>query len=198
MSCSPTPSITRSELTKRQSSFKEREAQRDQELAALKSRLAHAEAHAAFAYSELQDLRQKLNRQNEKGSKRRKLNVEARWLNSDEGLRLAEEAEATKAIEEQKKREAREQRRRMAKETEREVQRQQRDPNEPFTGMLGSKSKPDLQDVAQALGLATDGQKKVLLARINAHFDENPHLREASQFIGLFNRSRRRPATQKQ
>jgi hypothetical protein len=84
----------------------------------------------------------------------------------------------------------------VAKEAEREVLRQQRDPNEPFTGKLSSKSKPDLQDVAQALGLATDGQKKVILARINAYFDENPHLRETSQFEGLFNRSRRRPATQ--
>ncbi|KAI0291531.1 hypothetical protein BC826DRAFT_885750, partial [Russula brevipes] len=92
----------------------------------------------------------------------------------------------------QKKKEAREQR--VAKEIEREAQRQQRDPTELFTGMLGSKSKPDLQDVAQVLGLATDGQKKALLARINAHFDENPLLRETPQFNGLFNRSRRRPA----
>lgn len=79
-------------------------------------------------------------------------------------MRLAEEAEVAKATEEQKKREAREQR--AAKEAEREVLRQQRDPNQPFTDTLGSKSKPDLQDVAQTLGLATDGQKKVLLARI--------------------------------
>jgi hypothetical protein len=153
--------------------------------------MARVEAHAAFAYSELREMKRNVN-QNKNGSKRRKLNVEARWLNSDEGLRLAEEAEAVRAVEEKKKQEVREQR--VAKEVEREVLRQQRDPNEPFTGTLGPKSKPDLQDVAQALGLETDGQKKALLARINTHFDKNPHLREAPRFEGLFNRSRRRLA----
>lgn len=99
-----------------------------------------------------------------------------------------------KTAEEQRKREAREQR--TAKEAEREELRRQRDPNEPFTGMLGSKSKPDLQDIARTLGLAINGQKKTLLARINVHFDEHPHLRENFRFKGLFNRSRQRPAVQ--
>jgi len=175
-------------------SVQAREAERDAEIATLKSRLALVEAHAALAYSEIHNLKRQLNAHNNKGSKRRKLNVEARWLNSDEGLRMAEEAEALKAAEEQRKREAQEQR--AAKEAEREEQRRQRDPNEPFTGALASKTKPDLQDVAQALGLAIDGQKKDLLARINTHFDANPLLREDPRFEGIFNRSRRRPTVQ--
>jgi len=64
--------------------------------------------------------------------------------------------------EEQKKREAREQQ--VAKEAEREEQWQQRDPNAPFTGVLALKTKADLQDIAQVLGLTTDSLKKDILA----------------------------------
>ncbi|GLB43946.1 hypothetical protein LshimejAT787_1501300 [Lyophyllum shimeji] len=105
-----------------------------------------------------------------------------------------ERRQALRAAEEQRKREAREQR--AAKEAEREEQRRQRDPNAPFTGALTSKTKADLQDIAQALGLTTDGQKKDLLARINAHFEANPSLREDTRFECIFNRARRRAAAQ--
>jgi hypothetical protein len=57
--------------------------------------------------------------------------------------------------EEQRKHEVREQR--VAKEAEREEQQWQRDPNTPFTGVLTLKTKADLQDIAQVLGLAMDG-----------------------------------------
>ena len=149
-------------------------------------------AHCAIAGTEIQDLKRRLNFKENRPQKRRKLNVDARWLNSDEGLKRAEEQETLRIAEEQKKREAREQR--VAKEAEREEQRRQRDPNAPFTGALTSKTKADLQDIAQVLGLATDGQKKDILARINSHFNANPVLREDSRFEGIFNRTRRRPA----
>jgi hypothetical protein len=61
-------------------------------------------------------------------------------------------------------------------------QRRQRDPNEPFTGALATKTKADLQDIAHALELTIDGQKKDLLARLNAHFDENSILLEDPRF----------------
>ena len=83
-----------------------------------------------------------------------------------------------------------------AKEAEREEQRRQRDPNAQFTGALTSKTKADLQDIAQVLGLTTDGKKKDILARLNTHFDANPVLREDSRFEGIFNWARRRPAMQ--
>ncbi|KAG5335208.1 hypothetical protein C0989_001866 [Termitomyces sp. Mn162] len=118
-------------------------------------------AHCAFAGSEIQELNQHLNAKENRPQKQHKLNVNARWLNSDEGLRLAEEQEAAWAAEEQKKHEAREQQ--AAKETEREQQQQQRDSNAAFSGTLGLKTKADLQNVAQALGLTTDGKKKDLL-----------------------------------
>ena len=79
-----------------------------------------------------------------------------------------------------------------AKEAEREEQRWhwQRDLATPFTGALTGKSKADLQDIAQVLGLTIDGQKKDVLARINAHFNANPVLRDDLRFGGLFNRTR--------
>ncbi|KAH8987342.1 hypothetical protein EDB86DRAFT_2784258, partial [Lactarius hatsudake] len=63
-----------------------------------------------------------------------------------------------------------------------------------FTGALATKTKGDLQDIAQALELAINGQRKDLLTRINSHFDENSLLRENPRFAGIFYRSRRRPA----
>jgi hypothetical protein len=98
---------------------------------------------------------------------------------------LAEEQEAARVAEEQKKQQARELR--AAKEAEREEQRRQQDPNVPFTGALSSKSKADLQDITQALGLLTDGQKKDLLAQINTHFDANSELRDHPRYEGIFN-----------
>ena len=165
-----------------------------QQITELHSENSKLKAHCTIAGTEIQDLKRRLNAKENRSQKRRKLNVDARWLNSDEGLRLAEEQEALRMAEEQKKREAREQR--VAKEAEREEQRRQRDPNAPFTGALTSKTKADLQDIAQVLGLTTDGQKKDILARINTHFDANPILRDDSRFEGIFNRTRRRPAMQ--
>ena len=117
-----------------------------------------------------------------------------RWLNSNEGLRLAEEQKALRVAEEQKKHKAREQQ--VAKEAEREEQQQQRDLNTPFTGMLALKTKADLQDIVQVLGLTTDGLKKDILARINVHFNANPILHDNLCFEGIFNWTRRWPAVQ--
>ncbi len=165
------------------------------QIAELHSENSTLKAHCAIAGTEIQDLKRRLNAKGNKSQKRRKLNVEARWLNSDEGLRLAEEQEALRVAQEQKKNEAREQR--AAKEAERDEQRRQRDPNAPFTGLLTmtSKTRADLQDIAQVLKLSTDGQKKDILARINAYFDANPAMRDDSRFERMFNRTRR-PAMQ--
>jgi hypothetical protein len=158
----------------------------------LRSKNTTLQAHCAIAGTEIQELRRCLNSKENKSSKRRKFNIEARWLNSDEGLRLAEEQEAARVAEEQKKCEAQELR--ALKEAERKEQRRLRDPNVPFTGLLSSKSKADLQDIVHALGISMDGQKKDLLGRINTHFDANTALRNHPRYEGLFNRSRRRPA----
>jgi hypothetical protein len=144
-----------------------------------------------MAQSEIQDLKRRANARDSRSRKRPKLNVDARCLTSEEGLRLSQEQEALKAAQEQKKREAQEQR--AAKEAERQRQRMERDADEPFVGALTAKSKPDLQDVAQALGISIEGSKKVLLEHIGNHFGANPDLRSSPRYEGLFNRSRRRP-----
>ncbi|KAH9027463.1 hypothetical protein EDB83DRAFT_2555196 [Lactarius deliciosus] len=142
-----------------------------------------------MAQSEIQDLKRRTNAKENRGRKRPKLNVEARCLSSEEGLRLAQEQQALKDAQEQKKREAQEQR--AANEAERERLRRERDPNEPFTGTLATKTKPDLQDIAQALGILTTGGKKDLLKRITQCFDTSPDLRNTPRYEGLFNRRRR-------
>ncbi|KAG6892736.1 hypothetical protein C0992_012785, partial [Termitomyces sp. T32_za158] len=78
-------------------------------------------AHCAFAGTEIHNLKQRLSAKENRPRKRRKLNVDARWLNSNKGLKLAEAQEAARLVEEQRKREAREQQ--AAKEAEREQQR---------------------------------------------------------------------------
>ena len=144
-----------------------------------------------MAYCEIQDLKRRGNMKDSRIQKRQKLNVEARCLTSEKGLKLAQEHEAAKEAQEQKKCEAREQQ--AAKEAERERLRLERDLNEPFIGALTTKSIPDLQNVAQALGLLTSSGKKDLLECISHHFDVNPDLRNSRHYEGLFSRSCRRP-----
>ncbi|KAF9456385.1 hypothetical protein BDZ94DRAFT_1327025 [Collybia nuda] len=84
--------------------------------------------------------------------------------------------------------------RREAREAEREEQRQQIGPETQFIGGLSSKSKPNLQDIAQALNLDTNGQKKDIMGHIIACFNADPMSREDPRFEGLFNRTRQRPA----
>ena len=139
---------------------------------------------------ELQNEKRKNNQRDSRPSKRRKLNVEARVLTSEEGKRLAAEKDAERAAKEQKKREAAT--RRKQKENDREQQRRDRAPDAPFTGSLSSKSKPDLQEIAGALSLAEEGTKDVLVRRITTFFDSHPRLRDSERFIGLFNRTHKR------
>lgn len=127
----------------------------------LLSCLVTLEAHCNMAGTEILSLKQCLNTKDKKMNKQWKLNVDTRWLNSDEGLQLAEEHRAMREAEQQKKQEAKDQC--TAKETEQQHQSLLRDPNEPFTGTLASKMKPDLQEVADALGLSIEGQKQDLL-----------------------------------
>ena len=91
--------------------------------------------------------------------------------------------------------------RRAAKDAETQAQRAARDPNKPFSGILTSKNKADLEDIVIALGLPglTNGKKltkKDLINSINAHFDANVDQRTNPRFIGLFTctRGRKRSA----
>ncbi|KAM6500845.1 hypothetical protein JOM56_003859 [Amanita muscaria] len=168
--------ITRS-YTRQGNGSKDRLAQLEDDNTTLQSRISTLEAHCAMAHSEIQDLKRRVNARDGRSRKRPKLSVDARCLTSEEGLRLSQEQAALKAAQDQKKREAQEQR--AARDAERQRQRMERDADEPFFGTLTAKSKPDLQDIAQALGISIEGSKKALLEHINNHFGTNPDLRNS-------------------
>jgi hypothetical protein len=158
----------------------------------LEERVEKLTAHAKMSDFEGLNLKRKLNHRTGQASKRRKLNVEARVLTSVEGRQLAEEKDAERTAKEQKKKDA--EQRRKEKEVERIQHRLNRPPDAPFTGSLGSKNRPDLQEIAGALGLPETGTKEALTQSIKAHFDSNLSLRDLPRFSGLFNRAtRRRP-----
>jgi hypothetical protein len=161
---------------------------------ALTSRIAFLEAHCALAVSEIRDLKRRMIARDTKTKKKKKLNVLARCLNSDEGLDACNRRD-----EEDRQKQARKEElaaRKLAKEQERERARAARGPVEAYTGSLASKSKPDLQEIAEALALSKDGTKQDLQTRINTHFDAHPRFKEDPKYVGLFIRTRgqKRPA----
>ena len=123
------------------------------------------------------------------------LNVNARCLNSDEGMIACDrrDEEERRKAEEKGKAAAR----KLAKEQERERVRAERGPVTAFVGALSSKNKPDLQEIAEALALSKDGTKQELQDRINGYFIAYPRFKEDPKYLGLFlrgNRGQKRPA----
>ncbi|KAJ7107117.1 hypothetical protein C8R44DRAFT_885781 [Mycena epipterygia] len=138
---------------------------------------------------ELATQKRKLNARDGKASKRRKLNAEARVLNSVEGRRLAAEDDAQRAAKDKKKDDSAE--RRKNKENTRDRNRQTRDPDAPFTGLLTAKNKDDLMDIAWAVKLPEDGTKAVLLERLEQYFRHHTAEHDSPKFAGLFTRAPR-------
>lgn len=156
----------------------------------LEKEVQRLSGHVKMVELELQNEKRKSNERDNRASKRRKLNVEARVLTSVEGRRLAAEKDAERIAKAQKKKET--ERRRKEKEIARNQQREARPADEPFVGSLGSKNKADLQEIAGALNLSEDGTKDTLIQRINSFFDSNPLQRDSARFSGLFRRALRR------
>lgn len=157
------------------------------------------QTHLSMAQDDIRDLKRKQNTHSNRSRKRPKLNTDARTLTSLRGRNTAAEKEVAKEAERQKKQAARDQR--DTEEAERQRLRLTRDPNYAFFGSLGSKSKPDLVDIAHALGLRQvthPGKEKLTKKKIQdfieAHFDSNPEKRKDLRFEGLFD-ARRRPRT---
>ncbi|KAL0056970.1 hypothetical protein AAF712_016412 [Marasmius tenuissimus] len=146
-------------------------------------------AHCSMAHDKIKTLKQQAQENEKRGKKKRKLNVDSRCLTSSQAL-----AQYEKENQEREAGEARKEASRDAREDQqrqRQEDRAHRDPNKPFTGSLGSKNKPDLQDIAWVLGLSIDGQKKDLIAHITAHFDTHPDLKTDLRFCSLFSRTAR-------
>lgn len=162
---------------------------------ALSSRVAFLEAHCSMAVSEIRDLKTWMNARDQKKKKKKLLNVNARCLNSDEGMIACDrrDEEERRKAEEKGKAAAR----KLAKEQERERVRAERGPVTAFVGALSSKNKPDLQEIAEALALSKDGTKQELQDRINGYFIAYPRFKEDPKYLGLFlrgNRGQKRPA----
>jgi hypothetical protein len=140
-------------------------------------------AHAVMAFDQVRGLKSHLNNKAFR-SKRRKLNTDSRWLNSEVALAQCEQEEADAEKEAACKQARADEKQAEAK--ERQQQRENRNPNEPFVGTLNSQKKAELQDVAFALGLEMEGKVDDLKSRINAHFNEHEDLRTSPRFVGLF------------
>ncbi|KAL0063933.1 hypothetical protein AAF712_009123 [Marasmius tenuissimus] len=147
----------------------------EDEVDALRKENAKIGAHCVILHDQYTVLKRKYNKANTKKSKKRKLNVEARHLTSDEFMMQKEKENRERAAEEQRK------------DFERQHQRETCDQSAPFLGSLKSKNKEDLKDVAYRLGLPMDGTNNELIARIESHFTANPALHENPVFVGLFN-----------
>ena len=132
--------------------------------------------------AELHSEKRRSNQRDGRASKRRKLNVEARVL----------EKETERAAKAQEHKDAEIRRKHQA--LEREQQRRDCPADQPFTGALSSKKKPDLQEIAGALDLSEDGTKEVLISRINEFFEQKPDHCNMPRFSGLFNRTSKRRA----
>lgn len=92
---------------------------------------------------------------------------------------MAKEAEQAKATAEK------EQETRRAEE-DRQRRREAAAPTTIWEGAWWNRSKPDVQDLAFALGLLMDGTKEELVKRIRAHLDQNPTLKSDARFKGLY------------
>jgi hypothetical protein len=153
------------------------------EVAALRRENDEFGAHTIMAFNQVRSLKHRLNGKASR-SKRRKLNTDSRWLNSEEGLAWCEREEAEVEAEAARKKARVD--KRQAVEKEWQQQREQRDPNEPFVGALNTQKKPELQDVAYSLGLEIEGRVEDLKSRISAYFDEHEEQRTSTRYIGLF------------
>jgi hypothetical protein len=165
----------------------------------LEERVQQLSRHVKMMELELRNLKRRNNQLDERASKRRKLNVDARVLASDEGMQLAAEKEQERAAKAEEQKDTGIRRKQQAAESEQQRRDRPADqPSSSFTGALNSKKKPDLQEIAGALNLSEDGTREALILRINTFFEQKPDRRDDPQFLGLFNRAskRRAPASE--
>ncbi|CAK5282967.1 unnamed protein product, partial [Mycena citricolor] len=132
--------------------------------------------HAMEAHMTLLDTR------SNQPSKKRKLNVDARCLTSEEGRELAAQQEEERSAKAQEKADNAAQAKK--KEIDAVVRRQTRDANEPFVGLLTSRSKELLVDVAFDLQLPQEKLKLKadFLEAMRQHFDKFPEKRSHPKY----------------
>lgn len=144
--------------------------------------------HAIFSQREYEKLQKKISTSTKK--KKRRFNPKATTLTKGEGLQIVKEVERRKQEKKDKEAARKEQSEQRAK--ERETARTAAAASGTFFGALSSKSKPDLEDIAAALGLPFDSMKAELTRTIRDHLDHHPELADNERFLGLFTSIRRR------
>ncbi|KAI0676162.1 hypothetical protein C8Q78DRAFT_1008381 [Trametes maxima] len=136
----------------------------------LESRVRYTEAHAALARWQIGGLQEQLNHQSaKKKRKKRTLRTKAICITVGEGLRECEEADRRRAEEEERKRRERERKEQQQEERQGERERLVADTSTSFKGALARKPKPELKDIAYALGLPMEGKNAELVASIIKH-----------------------------
>jgi hypothetical protein len=143
-----------------------------------------AVGHAVMLRRDYNTLKQRLNakedRQNRQG---RGLQIHGLVTSEQARQKIAEE-DARRA---EKKRKANAVKKRWEdKEAARRVQRNAMDGTEIYTGRLSGKSKSELEDIATALSLLTEGTKSEILGCIKEHLENTPDLRQDRRFSGLY------------
>lgn len=143
-----------------------------------------ANTHAVVLCQENNNLKQKLNTKAESSRRKKSLRTKGELLTSLEAWeRLAQEAAECDA--KQKKRDEA-QKCREDKTVECQIQHDAMNGNETYMGMLSSKNKAELEDIAHALGLPEKGFKVDLIECIKTHLNGNPELQNDSHFSGLY------------
>ncbi|KAF5325486.1 hypothetical protein D9619_009916 [Psilocybe cf. subviscida] len=157
------------------------------------TQLNAANAHCTSIRQELDDTRSQLQnatKKRERGSNK----IKARFVT----LRELQDIFDQQDLEQQEREQADAEKSRRKEETNAQTARRVADDaaNGKFLGRLSSYKKDDLRALALALGLADQGDKKEITARIEAKFGNAPELKTNERYKGLFDLVRRRKIVQ--
>ena len=150
------------------------------------------QAHCTLAYEQIEDLQKKLNGSKKK-TKECTINVGSMGITSAEGLLLWEKEKAARAEKERLKAERAQ--RHEERETAAQAVRAAHGPITAFGGSLGHKSKPDLLELADALGISLEDARnnQERSEHIQSHLDTHLNLKDNPRFTGLYVRAIRSP-----
>ena len=196
------PHFTRSKSTKNSTPIPSESVNPYETIRRLQRELAYSEAqrnaaemHAVFAQCESAVWKYQFNQKKEKasGGHSRRIHTKARIVTNDEGKEEARREQERR--EEKKRKETAMKNQKEAKKKDDLVRRATQGSTREFTGTLSTKKKTELEDIADALGLDIQGNRKDLIARITVYFDDFPRFKEDPRFSGLFERARGRKRT---
>lgn len=150
-----------------------------------------ATAHAILAGRSIQQLQVKLNTKKSSKKKDRSIVVGGRVVSTQEGRAEAEKQKRAREEKENKAEKLRQ--KRNDADVEMRMRRQELGRESMgFSGALSGQRLAQLRDLAWSLRLSETGTREELIARIQAHFDGKPNLREDARYTNIFGARRRR------